>query len=60
MKRVETALEVADFKNFEKVCLEQDISMRKKTKQLILSFLGSIKPFVVLKKPKSAVAKKEI
>lgn len=30
MKRVETALEDTDFNNFEKVCLEQDISMRKK------------------------------
>lgn len=42
MKRVETALEDTDFNNFEKVCLDQDISMRKKTKQLILSFLESV------------------
>lgn len=42
MKRVETALEKADYNTFEKVCSEQDISMRKKTKQLILSFLESV------------------
>lgn len=42
IKRVETALEENDYKNFERACLDQDISMRKKTKQLILSFLGGV------------------
>jgi len=56
MKRVETALEETDYNNFEKVCSEQDISMRKKTKQLILSFLESVGKKT--KKPTTNVSKK--
>ena len=56
MKRVETALEDNDFNSFEKVCLEHDISMRKKTKQLILSFLESVGKKT--KKPTTNVSKK--
>ena len=42
MKRIETSVEDTDYNAFEKVCAEQDISMRRKTKQLILSFLESV------------------
>jgi len=56
MKRVETALEETDYNNFEKFCSEQDISMRKKTKQLILSFLESVGKKT--KKPTTNVSKK--
>ena len=39
MKRLETEIEETLYNSFEQLCKEQDISMRKKTRQLIARFV---------------------
>ena len=39
MKRLETELEESYYNLYEKICKAEDISMRKKTRQLITRFI---------------------